>query len=496
MVDYQYFGAYNICMICVKELLQSKFALAADKYYNSIWYSITICCVAILCHTLNIPIVGAAIFTVLLSGSLVFSKNSYVLVPFLMMCSFVISQETMPQSGYYNSGGKIAVLCILLVFIVAALVFNLVYYKKWRLVFKRAYLTVSLCILTAALLLGGITTETYTISGVMTCAAIALTMFLPYTLLINCGEYQGEKTVRYIAWALIAASVAIGAAVLKQYALNDFDMTDPKEYLFFGYAISNTGAAFVVLAMPLTFYLAYKSKYGYLYLLLCGFELVVVAFTFSRASLIVAVPGVLLVATVLCFKKIVGRLGYLITYGIALAALVAFVIVFWDKIFDKIVAILDNKISSSGRIELWKNGFNAWKNKPMLGVGIWFLRAQGIRYYSFHCTPLTYLYCMGVIGFAAYAYHRYKTVRLVFSARLTPERVFTALSVLAMLLNALLDIGMTSPPHLLYYAALLVLIEHDVEYVKKAAAQENGAVPHAEPDSSAVKSVATENQAD
>ena len=37
-----------------------------------------------------------------------------------------------------------------------------------------------------------------------------------------------------------------------------------------------------------------------------------------------------------------------------------------------------------------------------------------------------------------------------------------ALSVLAMLCNALLDIAMTSPQHLLYYSIMLAIIEADV----------------------------------
>ena len=87
-------------------------------------------------------------------------------------------------------------------------------------------------------------------------------------------------------------------------------------------------------------------------------------------------------------------------------------------------------------------------------------------YYSFHCTPLTYLYCGGIVAFLAYIYHRYKSIRLVFSAKLTPERVFVALTAVAMLCNALLDIAMTSPAYVIYYSVMLALIECDVKKVK------------------------------
>ncbi len=48
--------------------------------------------------------------------------------------------------------------------------------------------------------------------------------------------------------------------------------------------------------------------------------------------------------------------------------------------------------------------------------------------------------------------------------------MFVALTVLAMLLNALLDIAMTSPTHLLYYGVMLALIECDVKKTKADAA--------------------------
>ena len=58
----------------------------------------------------------------------------------------------------------------------------------------------------------------------------------------------------------------------------------------------------------------------------------------------------------------------------------------------------------------------------------------------------------------------------MFSAKLTSERVFVALTMLAMLCNALLDIAMTSPTHLLYYGIMLALMECDVRKIKSQSA--------------------------
>lgn len=454
-------------------IVDSRFGRIADKFCNSVWYIVAIGAVCILSHSFNIPVVGAVLLTILLVPALLFCKNSFVLVPFLTMCSFVMSEETKPQSGYYGKPYIIAILCIALVLIVAALIFNLIYYNKWKLMFKRAYLTVSLAVVTGFLLIGGLGAPSISWTGVTMALAIGITMFLPYSMLVNCGEYDGRKSIEYFAWTMITVSVVIFAAVIKQYIINDLNLFDfsgsvaeKKNLIVFGYAISNTAAAFVVIALPITFYMVYIYKHGYLFLIAIVVELITIYWTYSRASLVVALPGTAIVAIAMCFKKKTGRLGYWIAFGVAAVIVIIGVVLLRNRIWSILQKLVSGDITSSGRFSLWKKGFNAWKHYPVFGLGIWYLPPINNWYYSFHCTPLTYLYCTGLFGLAAYLYHRYKTVRLVFSSKLTVERTFVALSILAMLCNALLDIAMTMPPHLLYYGIMLALIECDVKQQK------------------------------
>lgn len=468
-----------------RKIVESPVGGYLDKFCNSVWYIIAIGAVCVLCHSLDIPVVGAALLTVLLVPALLFCKNSFVLAPFLMMCAFVLSEETKPDTGYYNTPLRISVLCIALVIIITALLFNLIYYRKWKLIFKKAYFSASLALMSGALLIGGVGAATFTFSGVGTALSIAVASFLPYSLMINCGEYEGKKTVDYFSWTLIVAAAVIAIGFLQQFVRNDFNfqMSAVKDFLKLGYVGPNTGAAIVTMAIPVTFYFVYKYKHGYLFMSMIALELFVVIVTYSRASLVVALPGTIIVSIVLCFKKKSGRCGYLITFGLCVLAVVALAIIFRNFLFDKVTALFEGNVTGSGRTKLWKSGFNAWCKTPIFGIGIWFLRIDGAHwYYSFHCTPLTYLFCGGIVGLAAYVYHRYKTVRLVFSAKLTAERVFIALTVLAMLCNALLDIAMTSPTHLLYYGIMLALLECDVKKIKaETAAQTESVVADVEP---------------
>ena len=111
----------------IEKIITCKFGTGVDKYFNSVWYIATIGVVCVACHMLQIPITGAGLLTVLMTFALLFCKNSFTLMPFAMMCSFVMSEETNPQSGYYNSAWKLSLLCIFLVILVAAFIFNLIY---------------------------------------------------------------------------------------------------------------------------------------------------------------------------------------------------------------------------------------------------------------------------------------------------------------------------------------------------------------------------------
>ncbi|MCH5158145.1 MAG: O-antigen ligase family protein [Clostridiales bacterium] len=466
----------------LNRIITSKFGDKLRAFYTSVWHVLVFGLICVFCHVFEMTILACVLFTILLVPAFIFCKNLLILVPFMTMCSFALTENTNPETGYYNTPVRIATLIMLLVILLAALLFNLIYYKNIKLLFKKAYLTASLCLATSALMLGGITEHTFTLMGVATAIAIGATMFLPYSVVVNCVDYEKEKTIKLFAWTLVVVSVIIGCAVLKSYYIHNFDTTSvhPKEYLKFGFAISNSAAAYVVIALPLTFYLVYKYKYGFLLMAVVALEIFIIVMNYSRSSLVVALPGSVIVTIALMFKKKRGRLGYLITCGILIAAAVAIVVSMKDKAYDALFESFNGSSFDSGRFKIWWLGFERWQDSPVFGVGLWFLPSTGHDYTSFHCTPLTYLYCAGIVGLAAYIYHRYKTVRLVFSVKLTSERVFLALSIFAMLLNALLDVAMTSAPHLIFYAIMLGYIELDAKKTRAdaiAAAEESAAAP-------------------
>lgn len=451
---------------------ESRFGKAANAFCRSVWYPVAVCAVCCFAHSLDLAIVGAMLIAVLLAAALVFCDNSFVLIPPVVTAYFLFSAATVPLVSYLRSPVRIVGLCFAAVVAIAAFAFHIVYYGHWKRLFKRAYCTISMAILTVLLAMGGIGSPTVSWWGVGKAVAIGASMFFPYSVLVNCGKYEGETTMRYFAVTFIAAGAVIAASFLRQMAANGFDMRlqSVKTYLSSGFIGPNTGSAILVLAVPMTFYLIYKLRYGGWLLFLVAAELVVLLAARSRATLAVALPGTLIVSIWLCFQKKTGRLGYRIGCGIFWAVCLAVCLIFRKPLWQQVLIMFKDNTTGSGRTLIWEIGFDAWKKYPVFGAGCWFLRSLGYKYFSFHCTPLTYLFCAGIVGLGAYVYHRYKTVRMTFSAKLTAERVFTALTVLAVIVNALLDTGMTYPMNLLYYSVLLALLECDVLYTKKRGA--------------------------
>lgn len=469
----------------IDKIISGRVGKYIDVFFNSPIYPYVVAAVCIFAHCVDLPVLGIFLLAVMLSASFVFCNNTLVILPFALLCPFVMSENTMPDSGYYNTPFRIVALSITLAFSVAAFAFNLIYYGKWKLVFKKAYLTVSLSLMSGALVVGGLFSEDFCLNGVLQAVAIAVTLFLPYSMLVNCIEYKGKASVKYFANIAVAAAVTVGIYILRQYCLHDFvtESAAVKQFLKLGAVGPNTGAAIILIALPMTFYLIYVYKYGFLYYVLLVAEVFAMIMTYSRAALIVAIPGTLIVSVLLCFKNKTGRLGYWITFGILISVALALTVAYRDTVAKTVLSLFEEG-SDSGRIDIWMTGFECWKRRPIFGVGLWFLRRHGYWFYSFHCTPLTYLFAGGLVGFAAYIYHRYKTVRLVFTAKLNSKRVFLALAVLAMLLNALLDLGMTDPLHLMYYSSMLALIESDARATRDAAAdmdkkdKQAAATPH------------------
>ncbi len=178
-----------------------------------------------------------------------------------------------------------------------------------------------------------------------------------------------------------------------------------------GWGNRNSIANYLLLTAPMCFYLSSRYRQGWIYLTLGIFQYLCLILSFSRGGILFgAVSGVCCV--IFSIIKAPNRKKYFLYYGIILAVVLAFYLIFIRKINDMLDALIARGFGTSGRSNLYKEAWELFKAHPFLGVGKGYVgiyastpsnsNAMGI--YWFHCNILQVLANMGIVGAAAYLF--------------------------------------------------------------------------------------------
>ena len=139
----------------------------------------------------------------------------------------------------------------------------------------------------------------------------------------------------------------------------------------------------------------------------------------------------------------------------------------WDKLSGVLNNFMTRGFDDNGRLELWQNGIHQFLEHPIFGAGFYDhgITAEevlnweiNVYPYFYHNTPIQMLGTAGIVGFAAYLYHRAYTVKL-FMVRPNLKKSFLAIGVLAMVLFCMLDVLFFITYPLMYYALMLLYME-------------------------------------
>ena len=215
--------------------------------------------------------------------------------------------------------------------------------------------------------------------------------------------------------------------------------------------------------MPIYFYCVTRSKYPMFFYLggfICyGFILL----SLSRTSILFATSLLALCILFLCIYNHKNRLKIKIYSLIFLIGAICILVYYHESFLTIFNEILRVGFSDSGRLELYKYGLTKFLDHPILGAG--FGNSFGIndkfiinapKYY--HNTIVQIFASCGIIGFIAYAYHRYQTVKLFLKTR-DSYSFFTGMSILALLLTSLLDIHIFNIFPTIIYSTTLCIFE-------------------------------------
>jgi O-antigen ligase len=131
----------------------------------------------------------------------------------------------------------------------------------------------------------------------------------------------------------------------------------------------------------------------------------------------------------------------------------------WELFLDSFGEDLDD--FSTGRIEIYRQGFEVFKAHPIFGGG-WLSLQQlnpGTRLFMYHSTPVQSLATMGLFGFAALMVH-YVQVATFFFKKITLEKSLFIIGYLASQIHGLIDNVQYAVPYSLIMVIFFAIWEN------------------------------------
>ena len=450
-----------------------------DGWLRSPWYIVALGALTVLSSLLGLDLWIYTLFMGLGIFVSLFGSDLLPLMPVCILCYVAPSRENnpgrYPGSVFYPLNGGIYLGTLLLIF-VACLIWRLVKDPelggKKFLKTKRCLLP-SMLFLCASYLLSGIGMSEYAsivgknlVFALIQCFAVVALYWL-FT-----GSVRWEKAPRAdLAWSGLAVGFVVLAQLLENYLSGRIfvDGTIDRELIATGWGMHNNVGCMMAMMMPFAFYLAAKSKRGWLFNLLGTGLLLGTVCSCSRGSMAMAVLGYGICAFLL-LKDPQSRRKNLKIYLIALGAVIVAVVVLAPKLWDVFRLFISQLDNISKRDKLLYHGICQFLSEPVFG-GSFFPQGSFVpwdwanldSFSSFfpprwHNTLVQMMASCGTVGITAYLIHRWQTV-LLFRKRRSTEHTFLAISLGVLLCAALLDCHFFNVGPVLFYSMALAFAE-------------------------------------
>ena len=387
------------------------------------------------------------------------------LVPILIMIAFMLPSdfEFSDKSLYWYLG------------IIGALPISgfFFFFIKNKVKFKKSRFLLPSLVFCAAVILSGLFTPFYANSVNFMMMAVFVLLYLFIVLVLFNGIDKLE--FHYIARALFTAGLIIATQILIAYiraggfALGLLDKTTTE----IGWGMSNTAAAALSMCIPAAFLLAAKSKFNIVYIVAAVYFILGVLFTKSRGGVLVMALLLPFSIGFMLFQTPKGkRLRAGITLLMCLVGFIILLLAFWEDIGEVVEYIFRRGMEDSGRIDMYKEAFNAFLKHPFFGVGWKYIYGgTGDPYaifYTVHSTVFQYI-ASGGIFLTLSAIWLFGKRYLTFYADYRPYHIFFLLSLLSHDLYGLIDNTATLPYCIMIAGIIFIALEKDIRPEVEAA---------------------------
>ena len=464
-------------------LRQCPFVPAMDAFLVSDWYLALLGLLTVLSNAFNLEFIVYTVFVIIGLYISIFGKDYLPLVPMVICCYIAPYISNNPgayeTSIFYVGHGGGYILGLGGIFALSVIL---------RLALdpdigRRAFFTAERKLLPGILALGG----AYLLAGAFSGhyfdhgtgnLVFAVVQFAAIGALyyIMAGAVRWEQTPKHflgktglMLGLVLVAEILVMYIITQPFSSGELD----RNALFTGWGNYNCMGGLLTMMIPFAFYLASERKHSWVYTL-CGMAMLGgVILSCSRTSIVIAVFIYAASVLVLCIKskKRWSCLG--INAGVFVAA-VAYLLFFHWELVKSYLEIFTIVRSIFSRTDGFVAGLQQFLKYPILGGGFypvdypleeWSTVENFTSFFPglWHNTVIQMLASCGIVGMAAYSYHRIQTIRLL-RRRPNTENLFTGLSLLAMLLMSLFDCHIYNiGPALFYSMALAYMEKHPKE---------------------------------
>lgn len=433
-------------------------------FQRSPLYVFAMAAVALVTHVFGLEYFGFWMFAVVAVFTLVVSEDTMPFIPCLIYLFFSISRINGAPAD--NDFGMISSLpfiingVVLVLLGLSGFVFHIIYYKNYRDFTKPTMLTSGLVALSLGLVSNGIFSNSFEITDMAIGLSFALLYYVVYLLIFHTLKWDKALSMRYFAFIMFGLGMLIAAEMGVLYLTDgELSTTFAKNLVVLGWAKNNSVAFVLLMPIVFAFYLAYTEKLSIVYYLGALSMLVAVVFTFSRASLVVALP-IFVAGTIFLCLYARNKLPVWIAAGLLLVFATVLVGAYRDRLIIMLNFYLEAGIGDSGRFLIWKEGLKCFLSAPIFGVGFMYRFGDMGSFYWFHNTVIHFIATGGLVGIGTYVFHRVQTA-IMFIKKPTVARSFAGIALVALLANSMLDVAMSIQYMLVIYSVMLAFCEHD-----------------------------------
>ena len=444
-----------------------------DKIWNfmtSPAYLFALAVLTGLCYAASLEVALYTVFALIVVFTAVCGADMAPILPLLVFGYVSVSPSNNPgqnEASVFSGATGSYVVCLAVV-IAAALLYRVIRDRK-QMFRKNGTMTWGLVALTAAYMLSGIGFAGYeklVVKNLIYAFLQGAAILLPYWLMVGGVDWKRQRR-DYWAWMGLAVGCLLVFEVIWIYisravlANGVIDRTQ----IYTGWGMYNNVGGMLMFMIPFAFWLSTYHKKPWFGYLLGMVILAGVYLSCSRSAMLLGTAAYILC----CLLQPAGRHSMLqwgILLGIAALAAVV-VLLLRDQLFTALSQMLDGTNVHS-RVDIYGQGLGQFVKNPIFGTS--FYPKGGLAYSwsqtdlvaympaRWHNTPVQLLAATGLVGFIAYGFHRYQTLRLALHRRSRTDALIL-IAIALILIGSLVDCHMFNVGPAMLYALLMGWLE-------------------------------------